>query len=310
MDPLERLLNLLLALRTTRAPRTAEDIRRDVAGYGDGSAEAFRRRFERDKAALRTLGVPVETVALDRWSDEVGYRIDPARADLPPLDFTSEELAALALAARAAGLSAAAGGALAKIAVDSDADPQTPTAVPIVSVPLATPHLAALSRACAQQRVVRFSYSKPGSAPTVRRVDAHGLVHRDGRWYLLGRDHARDAARTFRLDRIDGSVTVLDPPGAFPPATVTAQDVVAEPGTVHAEVLADADAADRLAGLAVEPFTPAEHAWLRGTVVASSPQALCGALLACGPAVEVLAPAWVRARIVAALTRLAGAGDR
>jgi predicted DNA-binding transcriptional regulator YafY len=43
-----------------------------------------------------------------------------------------------------------------------------------------------------------------------RTVDPWGLVLRDGFWYLVAFDHARGERRTFRIDRIEGDVRVLD----------------------------------------------------------------------------------------------------
>ncbi|HVV10689.1 MAG TPA: WYL domain-containing protein, partial [Amycolatopsis sp.] len=60
----ERLVNLVICLLSTRQFLTAERIRSAVPGYesADGSKatdEAFKRMFERDKAELRDLGIPL-----------------------------------------------------------------------------------------------------------------------------------------------------------------------------------------------------------------------------------------------------------
>ena len=39
--------------------------------------------------------------------------------------------------------------------------------------------------------------------------------HRNGHWYLAGFDHTRGEERSFRLDRITGTVTRVGEPGAF-----------------------------------------------------------------------------------------------
>ena len=62
----QRLVSLVLCLLSTRQFITAERIRDTVEGYqvSDDAAnpdEAFKRAFERDKAELRDLGVPLET---------------------------------------------------------------------------------------------------------------------------------------------------------------------------------------------------------------------------------------------------------
>src|SRR5687768_17612015 len=61
MRRIERLINLVAALLETSRPMTADDIRNDIAGYAEAASfEAFRRMFERDKEALRAIGIPVE----------------------------------------------------------------------------------------------------------------------------------------------------------------------------------------------------------------------------------------------------------
>src|ERR671919_1957396 len=60
MRRIERLINLIAALLEARHPMTAEDIRQSIAGYEQSSREAFRRSFERDKEALRAMGIPLE----------------------------------------------------------------------------------------------------------------------------------------------------------------------------------------------------------------------------------------------------------
>src|SRR5947207_13273657 len=76
----ERLVNLVICLLSTRQFLTAERIRDVVPGYepADGDPrtdEAFKRMFERDKAELRDLGVPLETGRNSVFDAEDGYRI-------------------------------------------------------------------------------------------------------------------------------------------------------------------------------------------------------------------------------------------
>ena len=97
----ERLLNLVICLLATRRYLGKDEIRRAVPGYSD-SDEAFERAFERDKEELREMGVPVETGSNNAWfEDEVGYRISRDAYALPEVTFTADEMAVLALAARA-----------------------------------------------------------------------------------------------------------------------------------------------------------------------------------------------------------------
>ncbi len=60
MRRIERLINLIAALLETSRPMSAEDIRRNIAGYDQPSHDAFRRAFERDKGSLRAMGIPLD----------------------------------------------------------------------------------------------------------------------------------------------------------------------------------------------------------------------------------------------------------
>ncbi|MBW3603251.1 MAG: WYL domain-containing protein, partial [Actinobacteria bacterium] len=217
MDRLERLLNLVIALRETRLPLTAEDIRTRVAGYGQEERESFRRMFERDKADLRELGVPITQSRVSRWDDRQGYRIDARAYELPPLAFAGDELTSLAFAVALTGLGDEAGSGLLKLAVDADyPDAATAATTPPVRLEVDAPHRRDLMAAIHGRTTVAFTYRPRGAQAGRRRVDPQALVHVRGRWYLLGHDHDRDADRTYRLDRITSTVRVVSEPGAFP----------------------------------------------------------------------------------------------
>src|SRR6202007_561444 len=70
-------------------------------GYPEEAGPAFHRAFERDKAALRDMGIPVEVASLEpgNTESETGYRVRRDRYELPDPDLTPEEVAALHLAA-------------------------------------------------------------------------------------------------------------------------------------------------------------------------------------------------------------------
>jgi proteasome accessory factor B len=80
----ERLVNLVICLLSTRRFLTAAQIAATVPGYEHDPSdprehEAFQRKFERDKAELRDLGVPLETGTTSAFDSEAGYRIAPPR---------------------------------------------------------------------------------------------------------------------------------------------------------------------------------------------------------------------------------------
>jgi proteasome accessory factor B len=78
----------------------------------------------------------------------------------------------------------------------------------------ADPNLSALFGAVAARRPVRLTYHDEE-----RTIDPYRLEFQRGRWYLTGYDHLRDDERNYRLDRIDGTVTLTDGPTFEPPAT-------------------------------------------------------------------------------------------
>src|SRR5690606_1122475 len=77
-----------------------------------------------------------------------------------------------------------------------------------------------------------------------RQLEPHRLDFRRGRWYVTGFDRDRQAARHFRLDRIDGPIE-RGPAGGFAPVepvralTEEAWEIGDEP-PVEARLLVDA----------------------------------------------------------------------
>src|SRR6202521_3076016 len=99
VSKVERLMNLVIALLSTRSYITAEKIRSSVAGYADSASdEAFSRMFERDKNELRDLGIPLETGRVSSFDPIEGYRINRDAYALPAVELTGDEAAAVAVA--------------------------------------------------------------------------------------------------------------------------------------------------------------------------------------------------------------------
>lgn len=235
----ERLVNLVIALLSTRGYITAEKIRASVAGYSDSaSAEAFSRMFERDKNELRDLGIPLEVGRVSAWDPTEGYRINRDAYSLAPVDLTPDEAAAVAVATQlweSPELITATQGALLKLrAAGVDVDPDAPVAI---ASPVGVPGLRGsedvlgiLLSAIDSRQAVQFPHRPSRAEPyATRTVEPWGVVTEKGRWYLVGHDRDRDATRTFRLSRIGPEVTPIGPAGAVSvPEGVDLRRIVAQ----------------------------------------------------------------------------------
>jgi proteasome accessory factor B len=229
----ERLVNLVLCLLSSRQYLPAERIRQIVPGYLDTpSDEAFFRMFERDKAVLRELGVPLETGRTPNSDGGDGYRIARRDYELPDIDLEPDEAAAVALAARlwdSPHLAGAAHGALLKlraagVEVDTELSPAVEPRVRAVE-PALTPLISAVQAG----QVVTFPHRRhPAAEPVVRTLEPWGVVSWRGRWYVVGHDRDRQATRCFRVSRIVGPVRTVGPTGAVPrPDGVNLLEIVA-----------------------------------------------------------------------------------
>jgi proteasome accessory factor B len=239
ISKVERLVNLVIALLSTRGYITAEKIRSSVAGYSDSpSAEAFSRMFERDKNELRDLGIPLEVGRVSALDPTEGYRINRDAYSLPPVELTPDEAAAVAVATQlweSPELITATQGALLKLrAAGVDVDPDAPVAI---ASPAGVPGLRGsedvlgiLLSAIDSRQAVQFPHRPSRAEPyTTRTVEPWGVVTEKGRWYLVGHDRDRDAIRTFRLSRIGAEVIPTGPPGAITvPDDVDLRKIVAE----------------------------------------------------------------------------------
>ena len=246
MDKLERLLNLTAALLNTERPLSASELRARMAGAYSEDLTAFRRMFERDKADLRAIGVPIEVTTLYRLDPPVdGYRIPAAAYEGRDVRFDPDELAALHLATNLVRLEGGSGGGLARLGgAQGGAEGEVEPVAASTEVGELPFHEAVskLVEAAIRRRAVDFPYRD-----AQRRVEPWRLLFHRGHWYVVGWDCGRREERQFRVDRISGPVTeagpAAHPVGEGPdPRTVKPWEFGAgEP--VEVRVLVDADQA-------------------------------------------------------------------
>jgi proteasome accessory factor B len=318
----ERLVNLVICLLSTRRFLTAAQIAATVPGYEHDpddprDHEAFQRKFERDKAELRELGVPLETGTASAFDAEPGYRIAHREYALPEIPLEPDEAAAVGIAARLwrhAGLAAAASSGLAKLrAAGIDVDPQATLGLePVVTV---DPAFAPLTAAARDRRQVAFDYRVPDDdASTSRRLQPWGVVCWRGRWYVVGHDLDRDATRCFRLSRVVGAVRAVGRPGDYePPAGVDLISHVAlwsgpVERTGRATVLVRPGRAAGLRRWARETRTGPDGDEL--VLPYADPESLARTLVGYGPDVRVLQPPEVREAVIQRLKEIAARHDQ
>ncbi|PIE21401.1 MAG: DNA-binding transcriptional regulator [Arachnia propionica] len=209
----ERLVNLLILLLSVRHFVTKLQIREIIEGYRDLNDAAFERMFERDKAELRDLGIPLRAGSVDEFFDEAeGYRIERGEFELPPVQFSPEELAVLGTAARVWQDSVAAKHTGEAISTLEAAGVPVTREGPQTLVPrLPTePGFDAAWAALLERRELSFDYR--GKA---RRVQPWRLLQRQGRWYLLAMDLGSGEPRTFKLARFETPPTPVGKKDAY-----------------------------------------------------------------------------------------------
>lgn len=219
---LERLLNLTALLIETARPLPADEIQARMDGYPE-SPGAFHQAFERDKRDLREMGIPLTVERAPGVMPAVeGYRIPKDRYYLADPGLEADELAALNLASRTVRLEGLAiQDGLAKLEGFGDAPSgrwppstlQSDVETEMAWLP-GGPDLGDLFGAVTDCRPVRFLYRGE-----TRTVDLYRLDYQRGRWYLTGFDHLRSEERVFRLDRMEGSIEVLEGSSFTRPST-------------------------------------------------------------------------------------------
>lgn len=244
MDTAGRTLKLLTLLQTR--PRWG----------GDELAERLgttTRTVRRDIVRLRELGYPVDADP----GVAGGYRLGIG-GRLPPLLLDDEEAVAVAVGLRVAtgvavlGVEDAVVAALAKLegvlpsrlrervsAVQAGTVQMQGPAVPRIDPDT----LVIVADGCRRSESLRFDYRDHHGNQSRRAVEPYRVVHTGRRWYLVARDPAGDAWRTFRVDRISEAVltgrhhTFADPPD---PVALVADGAGVAPWDIEARIFVHA----------------------------------------------------------------------
>ena len=239
-DPIMRVLTVLEILQARERVSGAELAER---------LEVSPRTVQRYIARLQDLCIPVESTR------GVGgfYRLKPGFR-LPPLMFTDEEAFALTLGLRALrhlGLSAfapATEGAAAKLGrvLPEPLRDSVGTVEEVVAlepgpwvVSTSAESLMSVATAIRARRRLAFLYRSHEGTCSHRQLEPYGVVHTDGRWYMVGRCLLRQALRTFRLDRVsrlEFCEGVFERPADFDIQAYLRQTMPFVQSTFHVEV--------------------------------------------------------------------------
>jgi proteasome accessory factor B len=170
--------------------------------------------FERDKDDLRSLGISIDVGSFDPlFSDEAGYRIRSESYQLDLGEITPTEMSLLSLAADAwQGAAFADQAQSAILKLSSIGVPTDPIDIPGLSPKLAnsSKDLETIAGAIGSSDFLVFDYLSPSLLAEARQIIPIALSNRAGFWYVSGVDKGVEEVRTFRLDRIQGAITVVN----------------------------------------------------------------------------------------------------
>ena len=220
-DRVERLTNLLALLLETAEPLSLVQIAGELDGQYPESQTARRAAFERDKAALRQIGVPIEQeiVPGGEYAGQTRYWIDRDRYELSGLQLDEDEMRALQVAMAATRPGSASGQeALWKVGAGL-----LDQVAPVTAIVPESTSLPTLREAVSDKIVGPLHVSRRRPGPSIR--GGCCCATGSGTWWA-STTSASDR-RTYRIDRIEGDVDAMpdrrfdrpadfDPRDAFP----------------------------------------------------------------------------------------------
>lgn len=228
----ERVLNLLLALSGNPRGLTLRQITRQVGGYDAATQSSVERkqvrRFERDRATLRELGIVINSeVDVDNPTNThphkrylltpTGYC--PQLPDLSPAQLLTLELATHLFSGGFIGARLSI--ARTKLKAYYPLYNRVFKALPTPGPELSQEVVQGLTRGARAE----FAYQGlHDTCPRQRLVWGAKLSVLEGGWYLDGFDQGAQAYRRFRVDRIVGQINARQLPDSERPAPVQAPD--------------------------------------------------------------------------------------
>ncbi|HCB34238.1 MAG TPA: hypothetical protein DEP69_03490 [Acidimicrobiaceae bacterium] len=313
-SPIERITELTLFLRSSARPRSRREICTETGLYGpDWQSDTARKRFLRDLEDIRESGIRV-TQRIDDDGSAL-YLIKPADAELTELDqLTDDERIAVQLASACINLDQD-WDVTAVSKLDSPTDPAFEP-IPVGEVSTwqvemsVSRRLPELADAAASRSTVTFDYA--GRERVVKPLE---VIWQAGWRYLAAVDD--DTVKTFRLDRIEGKVSV-GRPDAFEPQPPVDWDELLPADPV---LMAVDDDGETVCVIAVDERLAAQAEATRGTVRrrhddgsielevrVRNRHALLAWLYELGRHARVLEPPEVIDALAESLAHLAGAG--
>lgn len=217
-DSSERQLGLTFALVYAKYGVTKQELFNSLPGYRwpERSEVALNKLFERDKADIRALGVPIETIVpQDGDNQETRYRIPMAAFQWPErVSFSPKQISLIELAVKCwsdASLYPELDAALTRLKSLGvrPTGPQVYEFVPKFRVHDAL--FTQLNEAISERAPITFKYLKPeAKSPELRSLQPWKLHSVDGQWLVQGFDTQRQATRSFLLKRIIGKSLNLE----------------------------------------------------------------------------------------------------
>jgi len=228
----ERVLNLLLALSGNPRGLTLRQITRQVGGYDAATQSSVERkqvrRFERDRATLRELGIVINSeVDVDNPTNThphkrylltpTGYC--PQLPDLSPAQLLTLELATHLFSGGFIGARLSI--ARTKLKAYYPLYNRVFKALPTPGPELSQEVVQGLTRGARAEFVYQGLHDR---YPRQRLVWGAKLSVLEGGWYFDGFDQLAQAYRRFRVDRIVGQIHARQLPDSERPAPVQAPD--------------------------------------------------------------------------------------